>query len=228
MRFTCKIDRLYQARSKGRFFVTIISILILYSFNACSAPVAKNDSLHVELSGVTPTWLLNSWIDIDRKDNDVHIVYYFFSKEQYKKMWADSSYQKFSRAFKEVHKADNYNKQIGAETMRRLELIKKSYADKDSVQIDLDKYPDYKLLLQQLSTATREDLEQTNRNKNSSVLDGTHIKAVISRNDEIVIANADSPTPNTHPLFYQLLRQTYDVYRGLKHGDFLSRNHVGY
>jgi hypothetical protein len=88
-----------------------------------------------------------------------------------------------------------------------------SYYSMDSMTIQKKDNPDYVKLFATVLDTPIDSLEQRANNRNRIVLDGTGFDIAIRQNGLVKKVYAHSPTEASHPLIYDLLKNTFALYR---------------
>jgi len=105
---------------------------------------------------------------------------------------------------------------------------KYTYYSTDSLLISTLFNPLYTKLLSEVVLTNTDSLENKKKNAERVVLDGVQFFFDIKIGDAEHTAQAQSPNQDSHPILYQLLEQTLDIYRKMKVNMFLSRGRTDY
>jgi hypothetical protein len=91
--------------------------------------------------------------------------------------------------------------------------INKDSLLKDSLLLDKEKVESYDSLLNWFIRASITELENQEANKDRHLLDGVYFIFTIVSKSGSRKAYANSPDVSSHPLIYELLTKTFDIYR---------------
>ena len=141
------------------------------------------------------------------------------------KLKKDSVYKTLMKSFHQVKQFDTKHDTI-KNLLKRIDSVTVLYTtyNSDSVQIAYSQFSDYSKLLRQLFKSSKIELENSKNIKNRIILDGTNMTFEFSHNELIQFsARAHSPDKESHPLLYDYITSTLDIYRGIRKNTFLTK-----
>jgi hypothetical protein len=141
------------------------------------------------------------------------------------KLKNDLVYKTLMNSFREVNQFDLTNDSL-KNLLKRIDSVTVAYTtySTDSVLIACSHFPDYSKLLGNLFKSSRIELENTEQNTPRVILDGTNMSFEFSQNELIQYsAGAHSPDKESHPLLYDYVKSTLDIYRRIKKDTFLTK-----
>lgn len=164
-------------------------------------------------------------VNIHKSPNDIKIVYILrdsvddisLEQNKYHTVYKDTLFKLFNDL--------SANRNTFTLYASKLDSLTKlySYYRKDSILLDVKTNISYNNLLNKIVRSTREELENKVGNKNRVTLDGTSFRfnVITSNQDKFIYAN--SPRETSHPLLYQLISETLNIYRQTKNNMFLDK-----
>jgi hypothetical protein len=141
-----------------------------------------------------------------------------------KKLNDDSIYKTLMISLREMMESNIKNDSLRI-FLKRLDSVRNVYTiyKTDSVLIAYSQFPEYSKLLSNLFKSSIPKLENRERNKNRIILDGTVMVFEFSQNQLIQFsADAHSPRKESHPLLYDYVNSTLNMYRSIRKDTFLT------
>ena len=162
-------------------------------------------------------------INIYRHIDSVKVVYKLRDSVNYKSMFKDKRYNELKK-YAEYPLNIKTSLDSMKEIYRKLDSIdyKYTFYSEDSLLITSTLKPLYTKLLDDVVGTSSDSLENKEANKARIVFDGTIFEFKIKNRNTERIVNAQQPNPKSHPILYQLLKQTLELYRRTKINAFLS------
>jgi hypothetical protein len=143
----------------------------------------------------------------------------------YKDLQHDHVYKTLMKSFQEIKQFDSTNDTI-KQLLTKIDSVTLAYTSyhTDSVLIANSSFSRYSKLLSDLFKSSPGKLEDPERIKNRIILDGTSMTFKFSQNDLLQFsAYAHSPNKESHPLLYDYVKSTLDIYRNIRKDTFLTK-----
>jgi hypothetical protein len=203
--------------------IFLLAIILIFSASAVKAQTHKLYLNNLEII-ITSSNVLkegNFFIDITKYDDFTKIVYKFQDSVDYKRLFVNKQYKNLSKCLDTLKN----NKSRSELYLEMYNIAQKyTYFSKDSLQITTRSQPLYFELLGKVNKTSSDSLENKIVNENRIVLDGTYFGFTIKNGKNERTVQAHSPDPKSHPLLYELLNQTFNIYRETKNNSFLTAN----
>lgn len=157
--------------------------------------------------------------------NEIKIKLKIADSVSFDKLKTDSTYIILSKSLLSAMEFNTKNDTLMNLYKRFDSLIKANTVySMDSISINYNQFIPYDKLLTKLFNSTPTELENKENNKNRMVLDGTSMEFKFSQNDSIkYTVFAHSPTKLSHPLLYDYLNSTLEIYRKLKNNNIFDK-----
>ena len=164
-------------------------------------------------------------INIYKNKNDLKIVYSIRDSVDDSSLELNQYYQAYKDTLLRLFNNLNENRKDFKLYADKMDSLREqySYYSKDSIILKPEKNIAYSNLLQEIFVTSTEKLENKEGNKNRFSLDGTIFKFHLLSSAENRIIYAHSLREKSHPLLYQLLSETLNVYRQTKNNQFLDK-----
>jgi hypothetical protein len=201
----------------------LLIIAFISVFNIAGAQNI-NDDFKIDITASDTFEGTNLLINIRKRADSIKIIYKLRDSINYKGMFKDKRYNELSK-----YMAYPLNIKTGRDSMRmidhELDSINEKYTHYsiDSLLISTHFMPLYTKLLDEVVLTNTDSLENKKKNVDRHVMDGVDFYFDIKIGDAERTLQAQSPNQDSHPILYQLLEQTLDVYRKTKVNMFLSR-----
>jgi hypothetical protein len=143
----------------------------------------------------------------------------------YKDLQHDPVYKTLMKSSQDIKQFDLTNDTI-KQLLRRIDSVTLAYTSyhTDSVLIASSSFSRYSKLLFDLFKSSQGNLEDPARIKTRIILDGTNMTFEFSQNDHLQFsAYAHSPDKESHPLLYDYVKSTLDIYRNTIKDAFLTK-----
>jgi len=201
----------------------LLSIALLFIISA-DLHSQKLEGKSVRLQAITSVAMQEYFIETNCFENGIKIKFKFKDSILMNKLRTDSTYRILSKSLIET-KYYRKNDTIMNLYKRVDSAIKvNTVYSIDSIKINYNENPEYEKLLAILLNSSQAELENKGNNKNRFVLDGTTMDFEFFQNDSIKFtAYAHSPNKTSHPLLYEYINSTMNIYRGLKKNNFLTK-----
>jgi hypothetical protein len=205
-------------------------LLIIFSCLSVSLSAQTvNNDLKIDIRASGSFEGTNLLISIHRHTDSIKIIYKLRDSVNYKGLFKNKRYndlKKFSTWPLNVRTRIDSIQKINLELYNLSQQY--TYYSKDSLLISIHSDTIYTKLLDEVSTTGSDSLENKKINKDRAVLDGTYFIFNIKIGNTERNVHAHSPDQISHPILYQLLHQTLEIYRRTKVNSFLSRGRTDY
>ena len=202
-----------------RLFLTVILGFWLFDGYAQKLPLIQIDI--TATNAFKGTYL---FISICSYEDVTKIVYKVKDSLDNKGLKSDTQYMTLEKYRKEVIDTER-NVDPALKLMQKFAEISKKHThySMDSVLVSTKSTPLYTKLLNKVANISTDSLENSKANIDRVVLDGTHFDFHIKRLNQQRVVRAHSPTQKSHPILYDLLHQTMELYRNKKNNTFLTK-----
>lgn len=151
----------------------------------------------------------------------------FKSKDSvsFNKLRNDRVYKKLMRSFGKIKQFDLTNDTL-KNPIFRIDSVREVHTiyHTDSILIAYSQIPEYSKLLGNLFKSSKAELENSENIRDRIILDGTNMTFEFSHNKLIQFsAGAHSPDEKSHPLIYDFLKSTLEIYRNIRKNTFLTK-----
>lgn len=200
--------------------------ILLFTAQALYAQetVNKGDII-IHIHGSGPDFLSKFQLDIYKRSDSAKIAYAVFDSIRFSVTRKDTAFARLSAKYMK-NEGNSAEKQKLSDAVSAY-LERNSVYDRDSITIATRQDTAYINLLQRIGSATKEDLLQTDRNKNRFMIDGVHFGFAITSTSGYKAIGVRSPSANSHPLLYSLLSETMKIGRAYKLKPFARRKSLG-
>ncbi|MCU4189184.1 hypothetical protein M9Q43_08415 [Flavobacterium sp. HXWNR29] len=143
-----------------------------------------------------------------------------------KKMLEDKQYKKNSQKIKNLQNQEKFDKrEVQSLVIEDLEIRNKySTQEIDSLIIDKSQFINYYNLFTQIFKTPINILE--NKSNSRIVLDGHSIPTIIKNKSRVVFLQLQSPNENSHPILFNFLKETLNLYRKEKPTNTLNTEYT--
>jgi hypothetical protein len=109
-----------------------------------------------------------------------------------------------------------------------LESIAEKYTfySKDSIEVSNSDNESYLNLINEVFDSPTDSLNNKIQNKNRIVFDGIQMTFILREKGNQREVHAHSPTAKSHPLLYELIDSSINIYREAKKNDFLNKSRL--
>ncbi|HEV7330667.1 MAG TPA: hypothetical protein VGN63_06485 [Flavisolibacter sp.] len=189
-------------------------LFLLFTLLVFSSVGQENSVCGIFIRATTSVSGGEYFINILERGHSFQIIYQFKDSTS-KKVNEDASVISVRNSLAAVEdlRPDNDTVKKLVLTLDSLYQTYTSYS-RDSLSITYEEKPSYVVLFQKVLASSVEELENNNRNR--IVLDGTRMKFIISNKGETKTVYVNSPSIETNPVLYSLLRETLNLYRQRK------------
>jgi len=199
------------------FILIILASVDLFSQNL------KGKS--ITLQAITSVATKEYFIETFCYKNEIKIKFKLKDSVSMNKLRSDSTFNVLSKSLLMVKQYDPKNDTL-INLYKRVDSVIRTNTvySVDSVKINYNQFPEYKKLLVKLFSSSQTDLENKENNKNRFVLDGTTMDFKFFQDESIKFtAYSHSPNKLSHPLIYDYINSTMDIYRKIKKNSFLTK-----
>jgi hypothetical protein len=198
-------------------------ILLFFSFNFLFSQehVGKRITLNAKGTAYTNEF----FIETSCSKNEIKIKIKSKDSVSRHTLNADSDYMANMQTLRNMDSFD-YKSDTLRKLVKKLDSATKAHTvyNVDSISVSYHQFAAYGKLLSKIFSSSMIDLENKAHNKNRTVLDGTHMYFDFLQNDSSVFtAFAHSPSELSHPLLYQYIKATLDIYRKETKNTFLTK-----
>lgn len=203
-------------------YLFLLLFLIFSSFNLSSQDLRGKK---VEVMAITSASAQEYFIETSCNEKEITIMYRLKDSISRNGLDLDSTYISLSKKMKEwtyFDPTDTYQKEV----YRHFRSVIERYTvySVDSIKFRYGKQPKYEKLLHTLFNSSKTELENKEKNKDRIVLDGTSMSFTFLMNEvEINKVQAQSLTVSSHPLLYNYVDSSLELYRQKKKNNFLSK-----
>ena len=160
-------------------------------------------------------------INIQRSSDQIKIVYAVRDSLSDERLKDNKDYATLSKQFLTAN--EERDKDLMHSILYQLDSIEITSYTKDSIVFKPSANRHYTNLINEINTASTEQLENKEANKKRIVVDGTLFRIKIQSASGSRIIYANSPRENSHPLLTKFINKTMDIYRDEKQNTFLDK-----
>lgn len=199
--------------------VLILIILISFCISAKGQELYKSKIVIQAISSVSGA---EFFVSILKSSNKIKIVYKIKDSIS-SKADSDMNLAKYRKIILQVSDLSS-NHDTVLTYLKKIDSVNHLYTfySLDSLEFGKKEKKEYNKLLNEVFNSSTEALENAIGNKHRVVLDGISVSFNLSKNGAGRMIYTHSPNLTSHPLLICLLKQTMDLYRGIKKNDFLN------